>query len=501
MPVLSWVEHRLAAAPFDSARYQVSAAHARRVRSSGAALFLLSVSAREDAAAALSWLASTRQDLHVFSPPALLPSPESSPACLRRGLRTLRSGGTVAVLVPANLDLTRWEPLTRLAGAAFIQTITVAAPGLLRFGCRRILAGHPIPALRWKDLCRQSQALPHAYWRLNLLRATAKKRPALLLPNFSPDPATLAALADPDELRREIDTLPQDALLLDQHGMRVYLAAARQIPTALDEIGRLRESAFRLEGEGTGQPRDLDRFDSSYLHLFLWNPTRAEIAGAYRIGCTDRILATQGAQGIYSTTLFQFPNDWWRRTRHALELGRSFVRPEYQKSFSSLLLLWKGIGQLLVRNPRYRYLFGPVSISNRYTQASRELMVQFFRLTAPVDFGSIRPRHAFKPHVLPRRHLDAIKTFAREIDLFDLAIADMDSENKGMPVLLRQYASLGGRFLEFNVDPAFSHVVDGLVLVDLPSADPRLLKRYLTQDGAQSYLKFHQGQRPTTRSA
>ncbi len=157
----------------------------------------------------------------------------------------------------------------------------------------------------------------------------------------------------------------------------VLLAKAREIPNVLHEIGRLREVTFRQVGEGTGKPIDLDRFDDHYWHLFVWNRHANEVAGAYRLGPSDEILARFGPKGFYTSQLFQWKRTFLDRISPALELGRSFVRPEYQKTYAPLLLLWKGIGQFLIRNPQYKLLFGPVSISNGYTAASRQLMVKF----------------------------------------------------------------------------------------------------------------------------
>ena len=80
-------------------------------------------------------------------------------------------------------------------------------------------------------------------------------------------------------LSNEIAALPAECLIENTREFAVYLAEARQIPFALQEIGRLREITFRAAGEGTGEPTDLDRFDPYYLHLFLWNKGKREIAG------------------------------------------------------------------------------------------------------------------------------------------------------------------------------------------------------------------------------
>ena len=161
----------------------------------------------------------------------------------------------------------------------------------------------------------------------------------------------------------------------------VLLAKASEIPNVLHEIGRLREVTFRQVGEGSGKPIDLDRFDDHYWHLFVWNRRANEVVGAYRLGPSDEILPASAPRvftpASFSTGSGRALTNFLDRISPALELGRSFVRPEYQKTYAPLLLLWKGIGQFLIRNPQYKLLFGPVSISNGYTAASRQLMVKF----------------------------------------------------------------------------------------------------------------------------
>ena len=167
-------------------------------------------------------------------------------------------------------------------------------------------------------------------------------------------------------LLEEVRNLPDSQLLLEQEDFVVFWARASQVPYVLREVGRLREITFREAGEGTGDSIDLDAFDTHYHHLILWQKKTLEVVGAYRLGPTDLILSTHGKAGLYTTSLFKFHNDFFLQVHPALELGRSFIRREYQKAFSTLMLLWKGIGQYVVRYPRYRFLFGPVSISDDY---------------------------------------------------------------------------------------------------------------------------------------
>jgi putative hemolysin len=253
----------------------------------------------------------------------------------------------------------------------------------------------------------------------------------------------------------------------------------------LQEIGRLREITFRAAGEGTGKATDLDRFDAAYLHLFVWNRKACEVAGAYRLAPVDNALTP-----LYTETLFGYSREFREKLGSAMELGRSFVRPEYQRAFQPLLLLWKGIGRFVAANPQYKILFGPVSISNNYQTVSRELMVSFLRRHAYLsDWAALlRLKNPFRA---PKAQA---KPAAAPLDLDDLisAVDDIEPGRPGVPVLLRQYLKLGGKLLGFNIDPDFNNALDGLILVDLTQTERRLVERYLGKAEAADFFEFHQ---------
>jgi putative hemolysin len=267
------------------------------------------------------------------------------------------------------------------------------------------------------------------------------------------------------------------------------MAAAGAIPNTMREIGRLRELTFRQAGEGTGRSLDLDRFDTRYRHLWLWNKATREVCGSYRMAATDEIRKTDG---LYTNTLFKFRKGLVESLHPALELGRSFVRPEYQKSYQALLLLWKGIGAWVARNPRYATLFGPVSISNEYRTASRALMVSYLQehCSHPNLEGAAEPRREFRPKAPRKCDVRTLAPLLSSIDELSDAIADLEPDGKGLPVLLRQYLNLGGTMIAFNEDPRFSGVIDGLVVVDLRRLNPRLLAKYLSKAGAERFLAY-----------
>ena len=237
---------------------------------------------------------------------------------------------------------------------------------------------------------------------------------------------------------------------------------------------------------------DLDEFDPHYLHLFLWNRETLEIVGAYRLGLTDKIRDQFGTKGLYTTTLFKLKEEFLDELSPAIELGRSFVRIEYQRKQATLSLLWKGIGNFIGRNPQYSRLFGPVSITAEYSPISKNLMVQFLKENNfhPTFSKLVKARNPHRSKRLRKLFHETMKGESHSMDDVSAMISEIESDHKGIPILLKHYLRLNGVMLSFNRDPKFSDVVDGLILVDLEEADPHTLKRYIGAEGTKKFQEY-----------
>jgi putative hemolysin len=303
----------------------------------------------------------------------------------------------------------------------------------------------------------------------------------------------VAAAVRPELLEEELAQLPVDRCLVESGDLAVYLGTSGEMPHMLREVGRLRETTFRLAGEGTGKSLDLDRFDHYYWHMLLWNKSSRELVGAYRAGNTTEIVAEHGIGGLYTSTLFRYDQRILQKLGPALELGRSFVRPEYQRQYAPLLLLWKGIARLVATRPRTPVLFGAVSISNDYSEASREMIYRFFEERMQDDKLAelIGPRRPFRPARMRRWDCRSVGHAISDLDGLSQQITIAESDGKGLPILLRQYAKIGGKMLGFNVDRRFSSVLDGLVVVDLRQTGASVLDRYMGREGAAKFRQFH----------
>ena len=365
-----------------------------------------------------------------------------------------------------------------------------------------VRVGSPVPCASIQSCVDDHEAIEYLRWRTYLLARRKKAEtswPTVLRSRIVEKiQEPVAAPVSRRLLSEEIQSLPAARRLAENGEFSVYVGKATEFPNLLLEVGRLREVTFRRAGEGTGRGRDLDEFDDYYSHVLLWNDRKQELVGAYRAGNTAEILAEHGTSGLYTSTLFRYEPELFEKLGPALELGRSFIRPEYQRQYAPLLLLWKGIARLVALQPQVAVLFGAVSISNDYNGASREMIYRFFESRMCEDDLSrmVRPRTPFRPGLLRRWDCRSMCHALRDLEELSEPIADVEMDGKGLPILLRQYAKIGGKLLGFNVDRKFSNVLDGLVVVDLRQTDSSVLDKYMGREAASRFREIHGGVRP-----
>jgi len=508
----------------------------------GAALAVLLSRVRPDTRILTNSLLESIPELHehcIFIDPFRTPSSaEKNLKPLKQALEWLRGGGALAVF-PAG-EVSQWnvreaqvtDPawntiaarLARKTGAsalpvyfcgrnsAAFQVLGLINPRLRTLFLLQeflqhrdknvhIRIGKAIPSRLIANLDSDEAATEYLRLRTYLLSYRGKKPisfPAKMRAALPRKPQEkIAAEVPPRFVVSDIAALPAERLLVENADFAVYAARASELPHALDELGRLREVTFRAAGEGTGRSADLDQFDAYYCHLLLWNKEKQELAGAYRAGETDQIIRAHGIKGLYTNTVFRYDEQLFLKIGAALELGRSFVRPEYQGQYAPLLLLWKGIARFVAAHPEAPVLFGAVSISNEYSSLSREMIVRYFEQRNGEDEDGrefadlIQARTPFRAHKLRRWDCGALCSVLRDLDELAEPISDVEEDGKGLPILIKQYAKVGGRLVGFNLDRKFSDVVDGLVIVDLRQTDPSVLERYMGKEGYAGFRRFH----------
>ena len=270
-------------------------------------------------------------------------------------------------------------------------------------------------------------------------------------------------------LEKEVEGIREDYLLFTMKNYSVYCAPTMKIPNILNEIGRLREVTFRAVGEGTNRSIDLDEFDLYYYHLFIWDNDANRIVGAYRVGKGKDIIDRYGVKGFYINTLFKIRKDMLPVLYESIELGRSFIVEEYQRKPLPLFMLWKGILYFLIKNPEYRYLIGPVTISGKYTDVSKELIMKFImRNHWEAELAAyITPRCKYRVETNDPDVDVMVEASGNDISALDKFIGDIEPSSDKLPILLKKYISLNGRIIGFNIDPKFNMCLDGLLILDL----------------------------------
>ena len=280
--------------------------------------------------------------------------------------------------------------------------------------------------------------------------------------------AEIEAPSDVALMLKELEAIREKSFLYSASDYDCYLADYEDIPNLMHEIARLREEAFRAIGEGTGKSLDQDEFDMHFKHLILWDNAKQRIAGCYRLGIGSDIIPKYGIKGFYISTLFSISEAFSEKLSHTIELGRSFVALDYQKEVLPLVLLLRGLSDVVVRYPDINHFIGPVSISAWYPKFYMSMIVKYVSEKHPVSEDlahmatPLTPFHSdflkANPEVLMQGNMESI-------DKFDKFMFRLSNGQYRLPTLFKKYLKLNAKFLCFNVDPDFNDTLDSLLFL------------------------------------
>lgn len=256
------------------------------------------------------------------------------------------------------------------------------------------------------------------------------------------DPELIAAELTPERLLRHTNKA---------HNL-IYVIDGRECPATMQEIGRLREIAFRAAGGGTGKSVDIDSYDlmdPPCRQLIVWDPECKEILGGYRfITGPDIRFQPDGSPRIATSHMFRFSDQFLTEyLPYTLELGRSFVRQEYQstragsKALFVLDNLWDGLGALTVVYPYIRYLFGKVTMYPDYSRECRDMLLFFLNKHFPDRDNLVWPENPLQL-VTPREQLEALFTADNYKDDYKILHHAIRSHGLNIPPLVNAYMSL-----------------------------------------------------------
>ncbi len=289
------------------------------------------------------------------------------------------------------------------------------------------------------------------------------------------------------DIVNEIERLSKNDKMLFRNGnYEVFFATYSEIPSIMREIGRQRELTFRKIGEGSNLPFDLDEYDEHYHHLFLWDSQAKKLAGAYRMALGCEVMKKHGIDGFYTSSLFEFGPELRPFFRKVIEMGRAYISTEYQQKPLPLFLLWRGIVHVCLRNPEHKFLMGGVSISDKFSEFSKSLMIEFMRShyydSAVAQY--IHPKNEFKVKLKDRdKHLffDEVES---DLNKLDKIIDDLEPEMR-LPVLIKKYIKQNAKVISFNVDPSFNDAIDGLMYIRISELPESTIKPVLEEMSEQ----------------
>ena len=267
----------------------------------------------------------------------------------------------------------------------------------------------------------------------------------------------------------ELDAIREKSFLYSTANYDCYIADYEDIPNLMHEIARLREEAFRAIGEGTGKSLDQDEFDAHFKQMILWDTAKQKIAGCYRLGIGSEIIPKYGIKGFYVSSLVNIDPSFAEQLAHTIELGRSFVALDYQKEVLPMMLLLRGLSDVVVRYPDIKHFIGPVSISAWYPKFYLSLIARFVSEKHAVEDelkGMVTPKTPFVPDFL-KVDADVLlqNNMSGGVDKFDKFLFRLSNGEYRLPTLYKKYLKLNAKFLCFNVDPDFNDTLDSLLFL------------------------------------
>jgi len=280
--------------------------------------------------------------------------------------------------------------------------------------------------------------------------------------------AEIDAPTDLSLILAELKAIREKSFLYSTANFDCYLADYEDIPNLMHEIARLREETFRAIGEGTGKSLDQDEFDTHFKQLILWDTVHQKIAGCYRLGIGSEIIPKYGIKGFYVSTLVNIDESFSDKLSHTIELGRSFVTLDYQKEVLPMMLLLRGLSDVVVRYPEINHFIGPVSISAWYPKFYLSLIARFVSEKHAIEDelkDMVTPKTPFEPDFLKVDPDVLLQNYMTGVEKFDKFLLRLSNGEYRLPTLYKKYLKLNAKFLCFNVDPDFNDTLDSLLFL------------------------------------
>ncbi|MGD0582398.1 MAG: GNAT family N-acetyltransferase [Bacteroidales bacterium] len=305
-----------------------------------------------------------------------------------------------------------------------------------------------------------------------------------------------------NNMKPVVDPLPKDQIVAEltkekllrktnNGNNEVYVFNAHNSPSLMHEVGRIREITFRHAGGGTGKEIDIDDFDTDHENpqqqLIVWDPENKEIIGGYRFFYFAKPCRDCDVTKLASSDYFYFSEKFMTKyLPHLMELGRSFVHPDYQshnrgrKSLYALDNLWDGLGAVVIENPHIKFLFGKVTMYTHFNQRARDMILYFLRrhfsdpdqLVIVKDPASIDIHEETMKQIFNRRrYRDNYKILSQEVRKLD----------ENIPPLINAYMNLSPTMRTFGtfINHKFGNVEETGIMITLRDIYVEKINRHL----------------------
>jgi len=273
----------------------------------------------------------------------------------------------------------------------------------------------------------------------------------------------------------------------------IYILSYHDSPNTMSEIGRLRELTFRSAGGGVGEEVDIDHYDTRaenpYKQLIVWDPSQNEILGGYRyIHCAGLPRDKNGEVPLATSHLFRFSDEFIDDyLPYVIELGRSFVQPDYQsskagaKALFALDNLWDGLGALMIDYPDIRFFFGKVTMYPQYNRHARDLILHFFEKYFPDPDRLVRPKKPM-PYTADTARLDEMFSDRNYDEAYKILSAEVRKYGENIPPLINAYMSLTPSMHTFGtvISDEFGDVEETGILLDIDDMYDTKIDRHVS---------------------
>lgn len=309
----------------------------------------------------------------------------------------------------------------------------------------------------------------------------------------------IIAPIDPAILKAEL----KEQLLIrrtNRAGNEIYTFRAEECPNTMLELGRLREEAFRYYGGGTGKSADIDQFDldpQGYRQLIVWDPKEHQIIGGYRYILGKEVVINGTKTNLASNSIYNYSEHFLKDyLPECIELGRSFVRTDYQqsglspKSLFALDNLWDGLGALILINDGYKYFFGKVTMYKSYNRTARDLIIYYLKTHFKGEDGMMDPTE-YREFQTDLSFLSGIVKGENAKEDFKAMNKAVRSQGVNIPPLVNAYMGLSSDMKVFgpSINHDFSDVEETAIMIPFDEIAEDKKKRHMEsflRDAAKS---------------